>query len=128
MPRKGDSPYSAEWFKKAAEDFVRVKRRLEEDDLEDAAFHLQQAVEKYLKGFLLSQGWKLKKIHDLEALLDDAIRYRRALDRFRPLVQQITGYYSSSATRPLKKVLPRPTSDRPISGLSVSSASFADSA
>lgn len=62
-------------------------------DVDDAAFHLQQALEKYLKGFLLSQGWPLKKIHDLEALLDDAVSYDRQLEDFRPLVQQVTGYY-----------------------------------
>nr|HID13949.1 HEPN domain-containing protein [Anaerolineae bacterium] len=34
----------------AAGDFRRVPKRLEEDDIADAAFHLQQALEKYLKG------------------------------------------------------------------------------
>ena len=85
--------YSREWLKKAAEDLARVARRLDEGDIDDAAFHLQQALEKYLKGFLLSQGWALKKIHDLDALLDDAVTYDRALEDFRPLVQQVTGYY-----------------------------------
>ncbi|MBI4226889.1 MAG: HEPN domain-containing protein [Candidatus Omnitrophica bacterium] len=85
--------YPAEWFKKGGEDLARVGRRLREGDTEDAAFHLQQALEKYLKGFLLSKGWSLKKIHDLEALLDDAVTHAPALERYRPLVQQVTGYY-----------------------------------
>lgn len=93
MPRDKESLYPLDWLKKAESDFNRVNRRLEEGDIEDAAFHLEQALEKYLKGFLLFHGWKLKKIHDLEALLDDAVKYDRNLERFRPLVQQITSYY-----------------------------------
>lgn len=93
MPPTRKGVYPREWLTKAAEDLTRVPRRLEEGDVDDAAFHLQQALEKYLKGFLLSQGWALKKIHDLEALLDDAVTYDRALEDFRPLVQQVTGYY-----------------------------------
>lgn len=68
MPGRKASGYPAEWVKKAQEDFRRVARRLAEEDVEDAAFHLQQALEKLLKGYLLSSGWQLKKTHDLEAL------------------------------------------------------------
>ncbi len=90
---KTPSSYPAEWFQKANEDFQRVGLRLKENDIEDAAFHLQQALEKYLKGFLLSHGWELKRIHDLEALLDDAVKYKRDLESFRSLLQEVTGYY-----------------------------------
>jgi HEPN domain-containing protein len=38
-----------------------LKKRLDEDDHQDAAVHLQQALEKYLKAFLLANGWKLEK-------------------------------------------------------------------
>jgi len=93
MPPTRKGRYPREWLTKATEDLARVPRRLDEGDVDDAAFHLQQALEKYLKGFLLSQGWALKKIHDLEALLDDAVTYHRQLEDFRPLVQQVTGYY-----------------------------------
>ena len=58
-----------------------------------AAFCLQQAVEKFLKAFLLSKGWKLRRIHDLEALLDDAIGHDPSLDQFRKICQKITNYY-----------------------------------
>ena len=93
MPsRKGES-YPSEWISKAEEDLRRVAKRLTEGDTEDAAFHLQQAIEKFLKGFLLSTGWKLKKIHDLEALLDDAVRVAPKLETYRGLCQQVTGYY-----------------------------------
>ena len=58
-----------EWLKIARKDWERAKRNLEDEDPEAAGFFLQQSVEKYLKAFLLQRGWKLKKIHDLDALL-----------------------------------------------------------
>ena len=50
MPIEGESTYSADWLEIASDDFRRVPRRLAEGDSADAAFHLQQALEKYLKG------------------------------------------------------------------------------
>ena len=63
------------------------------DDLEGAGFNIQQAVEKYLKGFLLSKGWKLRRIHNLETLLDDAIIYEDSFERFSTDCQKMTYYY-----------------------------------
>jgi len=34
---------------------------------------LQEAVERFLKAFLISKGWELQKIHNLSTLLDHAI-------------------------------------------------------
>ncbi len=70
-----------------------MPRRLDEDDVADAAFHLQQALEKYLKGFLLSKGWRLKRIHDLRALVEEAARYEADLKMFRRLCAEVTAYY-----------------------------------
>lgn len=92
MTSTGDA-YPDEWFAKAEQDLARVQRRLDEGDTEDAAFHLQQAVEKALKGYLLARGWKLRKIHDVEALLDEAVAGNAALEIFRVLCQQVSGYY-----------------------------------
>ena len=61
--------------------------------MDDAAFRLQQAIEKYLKGFLLAKGWRLQRIHDVEALLSDAVRFDPSLGRYRALCQQVAGYY-----------------------------------
>ena len=92
MPAK-ESGYPADWLAKAQKDWDRVEPRLRDDDVEDAAFHLQQAVEKYLKGYLLSKGWKLERTHDLEKLLDTAVEYDPSFESFRSLCQEITGYY-----------------------------------
>ena len=61
-----------DWFEKARKDLRRVDVLLAADDVEGAGFHLQQAAEKYLKGYLLGKGWPLKRTHDLEVLLNEA--------------------------------------------------------
>jgi HEPN domain-containing protein len=61
--------------------------------LDGAGFNIQQAVEKYLKGFLLSKGWELKRIHDLEGLLNEAIARDPSFERFRAACQKMTEYY-----------------------------------
>ena len=93
MKNSGDSLYSQDWKIIAAKDLERVSRTLREDDLEAAAFFLQQALEKYLKAFLLVQGWKLEKIHVLPALLDCAVQYDPHLESFRELCERVADYY-----------------------------------
>jgi HEPN domain-containing protein len=88
-----ESLYPPDWFEKAKKDLERVSRRLAENDLEDAAVHLQQAIEKYLKGYLLSKGWKLKKIHDLSVLLTEAAKYNPKLAEFLEFCQEASSYY-----------------------------------
>jgi HEPN domain-containing protein len=51
---------------------------------------LQESVERYLKGFLISRGWQLERIHDLNRLLDLATAYRSDFDRFQHLAQSLT--------------------------------------
>lgn len=70
-----ESKLPDDWFAKAEKDLHRVDILLAADDIEGAGFHLQQAAEKYLKGFLLSKNWPLKRIHDLEVLLNEAMNY-----------------------------------------------------
>lgn len=77
----------------AERDLARVERSVRDEDPAAGGYFLQQAVEKLLKAFLLSKGWRLRRIHDLEALLDDAVQYDTPLERFRLLCQQATGYY-----------------------------------
>lgn len=90
---RGESLYPDDWFRIAAEDLERVAKRLTEGDTDDAAFRLQQAVEKYLKGFLLTRGWTLKRTHDVTTLLNEAVRYDRRLERFRTLCRRVASYY-----------------------------------
>lgn len=46
---------------------------------------LQEAVERYLKGYLVARNWKLIKTHDLERLLLEACDMSRRLRNLRTL-------------------------------------------
>ena len=91
-PRE-NSHYAEDWRRIAEKDLNRVERSLQGHDPELAGFCLQQAVEKFLKAYLIDRGWELRRIHDLEVLLDDAIKYDPSLDQFRGSCQKITKYY-----------------------------------
>ena len=88
-----ESLYPADWLRIAEKDLERVSYMLDVQDAEAAGFFLQQAIEKLLKAFLLSRGWKLKRIHDLEALLNAALTYDASIEQFRLACQKITGFY-----------------------------------
>jgi HEPN domain-containing protein/predicted nucleotidyltransferase len=88
-----DSLYPQDWLRFAEQDWQRVEKRLSEDDHQDAAVHLQQALEKYLKAFLLANGWKLEKTHEVSKLLEKAIKYKPALNTFAGLCEQVENYY-----------------------------------
>lgn len=93
MPDKKDSPYPLDWFAKGGSDLEAAGTLVGSGNLGVAAFHIQQAIEKYLKGYLLSKGWKLRRIHDLEKLLDEAVLRRPGLEKFRSLCQVAAEYY-----------------------------------
>jgi HEPN domain-containing protein len=88
-----ESAYPMDWLNIAERGLGRVGRCLGDDDPEAAGFFLQQALEKFLKAFLLYQGCLLRRIHDLEALLDDTLEYDSDMDKFRSLCRQVSGYY-----------------------------------
>jgi len=88
-----NSLYPEDWIAVARRDLARVDRNLNENDIEAAGFFLQQALEKYLKAFLLENGWKLQKTHALHTLLDYAIEFNSQLETFRSLCERVTGYY-----------------------------------
>jgi HEPN domain-containing protein len=58
-------------------------------------------VEKYLKAFLLKHNWKLRKIHELDALLDEAAKFQQDLETHRDLCERVSGYYMAERYPPL---------------------------
>jgi HEPN domain-containing protein len=83
MPGK-ESLAPQDWFRKADADIQTVEILLSHGgNMEVAAMHIQQTVEKYLKGYLLSTGWELDRIHDLPALLDEAVARSNAFEQYR---------------------------------------------
>ena len=90
-----DSLIPAEWYAAAARDLKSAKTLLGDNDevLAVAGMLLQQAVEKYLKGYLLSKGWRLVKTHDLGELLKSLIAYDKDFEEFTDTCLQITHFY-----------------------------------
>lgn len=66
--------YIKQWLTKANDDLKIVEHELdlpEKEIVKDAVcFHCQQAVEKYLKAFLIYHKTEVERTHDIEHLLD----------------------------------------------------------
>ena len=54
---------------------------------------LQEAIERYLKGFLIGRGWRLQRIHSLSALLDAAIQRDPRFQSFADLCDGLTAQF-----------------------------------
>lgn len=88
-----ESLLAGDWFDKGARDLKRVGILLAADDEEGAGFHLQQAAEKYLKGYLLTREWRLERTHDLLYLVDEALTHDERFQEFREACRLVTQYY-----------------------------------
>lgn len=62
-----------QWLVKANEDLPVVEKLTENEIIANASvcFHCQQAVEKFLKAFLISCGIDIKKTHNIEYILSE---------------------------------------------------------
>ncbi len=101
MKKKAEPSVAGDWLKIARKDWQRIGRNLRAHDLEAAAFFLQQSLEKHIKSFLLSHEWKLRKIHELDALLDEAVKHNPDLEEYRDLCERVSGYYFAERYPPL---------------------------
>jgi len=65
--------YVKQWILIANEDLLVVDKLTESEIIATSSvcFHCQQAVEKYLKAFLISNGMDIKKTHNIEFLLSE---------------------------------------------------------
>ncbi len=88
-----ESGYPGDWLRIAQKDWERVGKMLDGMDVEMAGWCLQQALEKFLKAFLLAHGWKLRRVHDLATLLDDALCYEPSLEQYRAVCEKVTAFY-----------------------------------
>jgi len=86
-----------EWFSKGQKDIEDAEFLLNNNRAkETVSFHIQQAAEKYLKGFLIYSGWKLEKVHDLVKLLEEAIKFNKSFSKFVKPMRKITNFYFES--------------------------------
>ena len=63
-----------QWLLKANEDLLVVDKLTEYEIIATSSvcFHCQQAVEKFLKAFLIANGVDVKKTHNIEYLLSES--------------------------------------------------------
>ena len=68
--------YIKKWLSKAEDDLNAARRLIEIEPyiLDPACFHCQQAVEKYLKAYLVCKEVDFEKIHDIDYLLRECIK------------------------------------------------------
>ncbi len=82
-----------EWVKKGDSDFIAAKTLAPKKGVENqTGFHCQQAIEKWLKAYLIKQGEELRKIHDLTALVIDCEKYDPDFQELEPLVEGLTDF------------------------------------
>jgi len=62
-----------QWLQKANEDLLVINRLTEHEIIATSSvcFHCQQAVDKFLKAFLIANGVEIKKTHNIEYLLSE---------------------------------------------------------
>ncbi len=89
-----ESSLPEDWFEKGDEDKKAVDILLKHGgSISVSSYLIQQMLEKYMKGFLLSKNWRLKRTHDLEELLDKMVEYDLSFEEFRELSQEATAFY-----------------------------------
>ena len=70
---KATIDFIKQWLLKANEDLLVVDKLTEHEIIATSSvcFHCQQAVEKFLKAFLIANGVEIKKTHNIEYLLSE---------------------------------------------------------
>ena len=87
-------PYARGWLSVALEDFQTAEFLLDQErSPNNAGMLLHQAVEKYLKAYLMFQGWRLERTHDLVALLEEATKHDPSFAQYRSVCETVTRYY-----------------------------------
>ena len=63
------------WIKKADNDYKTGKDQFETEEpaTDTICFHMQQAVEKYLKAFIVFSGFEAEKTHNISRILEKCI-------------------------------------------------------
>lgn len=83
-----------EWLERGKRDLETAKILISSVKYFDIIlFHIHQAVEKYIKGFLVYNGWILKKIHDLEVLITEAIKFDNFFHKYLDFGRKLTAFY-----------------------------------
>ena len=92
--------YIESWIQKAQHDLMSAQRlpEIEPMILDNACFHCQQAIEKYLKAFLIFHGLDIERTHNIIFLLSqcanfDAVQGRYPDTNLMPEKEEAESYY-----------------------------------
>lgn len=89
-------PYDSqiEWFSKAFQELKSAEILFEHDaDLGIVCFHCQQAIEKYLKGYLIIKAGKIFEGHSLIKLCKYAMEYNTGFSGFLKDFSFVNSFY-----------------------------------
>jgi HEPN domain-containing protein len=91
-----DSTIAKEWFSIGDNELSFAKAAFEDQDnyYAQICFLCQQAVEKYLKGFLVANKIRYKRTHDLESLIKECMKINKKFEGFLDECRILTGYYT----------------------------------
>lgn len=92
LPRKQSSETDpADWFFAAADRLHVADGAWERDGLTLTGVELlQEAIERYIKGYLLANGWPLDRTHDLRKLLSEAMTFEPAFGGYTSFADELT--------------------------------------
>lgn len=83
-----------EWFERGNHDIETAQLLYDERGHTDSiAYHIQQALEKYLKGYLVLHGKKPPRIHELDTILNRIAAFDDSLIDFLDLCEKVSRYY-----------------------------------
>ncbi|MFA6047920.1 MAG: HEPN domain-containing protein [Parcubacteria group bacterium] len=90
--------YVKNWFKRADEDLELIEILLKEESFSPnpVCFHAEQAAEKYLKGFLAYRDLHVRKIHDLEILIEDCEKIDQTFKILQDSAKSLNQFYIES--------------------------------
>jgi HEPN domain-containing protein len=87
------------WWQRAQKDLRSAQLNFDEDSdgqAEVICYDCQQACEKMLKAFLLKNGWTLAKIHDLDYLFQEALKYLQEISHFEIRISELNTLFMPS--------------------------------
>lgn len=91
LRRPTDEKNAADWFAFAEERLRAADTLWKCEGLTAAGIEmLQEAAERYLKGYLIAKGWSLIRTHDLTKLIHDTLPYSPGFADFYPLAEELT--------------------------------------
>ena len=91
---KTDENNPEDWYRSASARLGSVDRLYPFEGASESVIELlQEAVERFLKGYLISKGWPLTKIHDLGALIAEAENYDNRFGAFADFAGELTNQF-----------------------------------